>query len=64
MAMSGSYEFLAQDRVIFGWPANEAVRETTDKFGKHRLMIVASKTLSRKTDVVRAGHLTQYCSFK
>lgn len=52
MAMSGIYEFLAQDRVIFGRPAHEAVLETADKLGKQRLMIVASKTLSRKTNVI------------
>jgi alcohol dehydrogenase class IV len=50
--LSGSYEFLAQDRVIFGRPAAEAVRETADRMGKQRVLIVASKTLSRKTDVV------------
>jgi predicted RecB family endonuclease len=50
--MSGIYEFLAQDRVIFGRPAHEAVLEMADKLGKQRLMIVASKTLSRKTDVI------------
>ena len=52
MAQSGVYEFLAQDRVIFGRPAHEAVVETADKLGKKRLLIVASKTLSRRTDVV------------
>jgi alcohol dehydrogenase class IV len=46
------YEFLAQDRVIYGRPAAEAVAEQADKLGKHRLLIVASRTLSRKTDVV------------
>jgi alcohol dehydrogenase class IV len=50
--ISGSYEFLAQDRVIFGRPAAEAVLETADRVGKQRLLIVASKTLSRKTSVV------------
>ena len=49
---SGVYEFLAQDRVIYGRPAAEAVVETADKLGKNRLLIVASKTLSRRTDVV------------
>lgn len=53
MSISGVYEFLAQDRVIFGRPASEAVVETAEKLGKRRLLIVASKTLSRKTDVVR-----------
>ena len=50
--LSGSYEFLPQDRVIFGRPAAEAVVETADRMAKRRLLIVASKTLSRKTDVV------------
>jgi alcohol dehydrogenase class IV len=50
--LPGSYEFLAQDRVIFGRPAAEAVVETADRTAKRRLLIVASKTLSRKTDVV------------
>src|SRR5271156_2248758 len=50
--LSGTYEFLPQDRVIFGRPAAEAVVETADRMAKRRLMIVASKTLSRKTDVV------------
>ena len=50
--LSGSYEFLPQDRVIFGRPAAEAVVETADRMAKRRLLIVASKTVSRKTDVV------------
>jgi maleylacetate reductase len=50
--LSGTYEFLSQDRVIFGRPAAEAVVETADRMAKRRLLIVASKTLSRKTDVV------------
>jgi alcohol dehydrogenase class IV len=50
--LSGSYEFLAQDRVIFGRPASEAVLETADRLGMQRLLIVASKTLSRQTVVV------------
>ena len=50
--LSGSYEFLPQDRVIFGRPAADAVAETADRLAKRRLLIVASKTLSRKTDVV------------
>ncbi len=49
---SGAYEFLAQDRVIYGRPAADAVVETAGKLGKNRLLIVASKTLSRRTDVV------------
>ncbi len=52
MLQTGVYEFLAQDRVIFGRPAHEAVVETADKLGKRRLLIVASKTLSRRTDAI------------
>ncbi len=50
--LSGTYEFLPQDRVIFGRPVGEAVVETADRMAKRRLLIVASKTLSRKSDVV------------
>lgn len=52
MVQTGIYEFLPQDRVIFGRPAHDAVVETAEKLGKRRLLIVASKTLSRRTDVV------------
>ncbi len=52
MSNSGVYEFLAQDRVIFGRPAHVAVMDTVVKMGKQRILIVASKTLSRKTDEV------------
>ena len=52
MTQSGIYEFLAQDRVIFGRPARDAIVETADKLGKRQLLIVASKTLSRRTDVI------------
>jgi alcohol dehydrogenase class IV len=50
--LSGVYEFLPQDRVIFGRPASEAVAGTADRMTKRRLLIVASKSLNRKTDVV------------
>jgi alcohol dehydrogenase class IV len=50
--LSGVYEFLPQDRVIFGRPASEAVAETADRMAKRRLLIVASRTLNRSTDVV------------
>ena len=52
--LSGSYEFLAQDRVVFGRPAAEAVAETAERMGKSRLLIVSSKTLNRKVDVTPA----------
>ncbi|TWA85288.1 alcohol dehydrogenase class IV [Azospirillum brasilense] len=51
---SGVYEFLAQDRVIYGRPAAEAVAETVAKLGSKRPLIVASRSLSRGTGVVAA----------
>ena len=50
--LSGVYEFLPQDRVIFGRTAPAAVAETADRMAKRRLLIVASRTLNRQTDVV------------
>jgi len=52
VSRAGSYVFLAQDRVIFGKPAQEAVVEEAARRNARRVFIVASKTLSRKTDVV------------
>lgn len=49
MPISGVYEYLAQDRVIFGRPAAEAAVETAERLGSQRVLIVASATLSRKT---------------
>ena len=52
MVPSGVYEFLAQDRVVFGRPAAEVVAETASLQGRRRVLLVASRTLSRKTGVV------------
>lgn len=52
MTISGVYEYLAQDRVIYGRPAAQAVQETALRLGKRRVLIVSSKTLSRRTAVV------------
>jgi len=49
---SGVYEFLPQDRVIYGRPAADAVVETTERLTRQRILIVASKTLQQRTDVV------------
>ena len=54
MSRAGSYVFLAQDRVIFGKPASEAVIGEAVRRNAQRVFIVASKTLSRKSDVVAA----------
>ena len=49
---SGIHEFLAQDRVIWGKPAAQAVIEEAEHRGARRVFIVTSKTLNRKTDAV------------
>ena len=51
--MQGRYEFLAQDRIIYGFPAAQAVAETADVQGAQRVFVVTSQTLSRKTDEIR-----------
>lgn len=50
--MNGVYEFLAQDRVIFGIPAAKAVLQTADQYQASRVYLVASKSLNRKTDEI------------
>lgn len=50
--LAGAYEFLAQDRVIFGRPAADAVSDTLDKLGRKRAFVVCSNTLHTKTDVI------------
>ncbi len=49
---TGIHEFLAQDRVIWGTPAAEAVVAEAERRGASRVFIVTSKTLNRKTDAV------------
>lgn len=52
MPIAGVYEYLAQDRVIFGKPAAEAVLETAVRMGSQRVLIVSSATLSRRTNEI------------
>ena len=49
---SGIHEFLAQDRVVWGKPAAEAVLDEVARRGAKRVFIVTSKSLNRKTDAV------------
>jgi alcohol dehydrogenase class IV len=49
---AGMHEFLAQDRVVWGKPAAEAVPEEAERRGARRVFIVTSRTLNRKTDAV------------
>mgnify|MGYP003624719678 CR=1 FL=1 len=52
MSIAGQYEFLAQDRVVFGVPAARAVAEQAERMGANRVFLVSSQTLSRKTDEI------------
>ena len=51
---SGTYDFLAQERIIWGKPAAEAAVAEADRLGAARVFLVASRTLNRKTPVVAA----------
>lgn len=50
----GSYDFLAQERIIWGKPAADAVLEEAKRLGATRVFLVASRSLARKTPVVSA----------
>lgn len=49
-----SYHYLPLERVVFGRPAAEAATEEAARIGARRVFIVASRTLSRQTPVIRA----------
>jgi len=49
---AGAHEFLAQERVIWGKPAAQAVVEEAERRGAKRVFIVTSKTLNRSTDAI------------
>lgn len=49
---AGMHEFLAQDRVIWGRPAAQAVVEEADRRRASRVFVVTSRTLNRTTDAV------------
>lgn len=61
---SGRYEFLAQDRIIYGEPAAKAIPELVETMNARRVFLVASRSLSRATDVIdkiRAALGDHYC---
>ncbi len=53
MSKPGAYAYLPLERVIFGVPAAEAAAQEAERIGASRVFIVASKTLSQKTPLVR-----------
>jgi len=48
-----SYHYLPLARVVFGVPAAQAAAEEAARIGARKVFIVASKSLSRKTAVIR-----------
>jgi alcohol dehydrogenase class IV len=52
MGMSGIYDYLPLERVVFGKRAAEAIRAEVERLNATRVFIVASKTLSRHTEEV------------
>ncbi len=54
MIQPGRYDYLPQERVIFGTPAAEAVAAEAERRGARRVFVIASRTLSRETDAVAA----------
>ncbi len=49
---AGQHEYLAQDRVIWGTPAAQAVVEEAERRGARRVFIVTGRTLNRGTDAI------------
>ncbi len=49
----GHYDYLAQERVIYGKPVAATVAEEAGRLGAKRVFIVAANTLVEKTDVIR-----------
>ena len=47
------YAYLPLERVVFGRPAAQAAAEEVARIGAHRVFLVASRSLSRTTPVVR-----------
>ena len=49
---SGKYDFIAQERIIYGRPAAQAIGDVAEELGARKLLVVSSKTLNRKTNVI------------
>jgi alcohol dehydrogenase class IV len=48
----GAYDYVPLERVRWGMPAGEAVRQEAERLGAGRVFVIASRTLSRATPVV------------
>jgi alcohol dehydrogenase class IV len=51
---SGVFDYLPQERIVYGTPAAEAVLAEAERLGKSRLFVLSTRSVSRKTDVVDA----------
>jgi acyl-CoA dehydrogenase len=56
MIQPGSYEYFRQERVIFGKKLAEALTEELAHHDAQRIFVVATRSLSRGTDVVQQLH--------
>src|SRR6476646_10065166 len=52
MILPGTYEYFRQERVIFGKPLAAALAEELAHHDAQRIFVVATRSLSRRTDVV------------
>jgi maleylacetate reductase len=50
---TGSFNFLAMDRVHFGTPASDALLQEVNERQAKRVFVVTSRSLNRKTDAVK-----------
>jgi maleylacetate reductase len=50
--MSGAYRFPAMESVIYGRPFTEVLKEEVERADAHAVLVLASGTLSRETDLV------------
>ena len=49
---SGSYDYIPQERIVFGRRAAEAIAAEAARLGKSRLFIVTARSLNRKTPAI------------
>ncbi|MBI1181226.1 MAG: iron-containing alcohol dehydrogenase [Alphaproteobacteria bacterium] len=49
---AGVYDYIPQERIVFGRPAAEAIRAEAERLGKTRLFLVTAKSLNRKTPAI------------
>lgn len=63
MWLKGRYDFLNQDGIIFGKPLEEGISEVLESLEVRKVLIIASRTLSKKTNVVERARKALGSSF-